>query len=177
MTLIAHTIWGAFFCKIFGFSFTALRVSTLIVGWVGLLATFFFFREGGLEKKQAFWATLLIALNPLYLVLSFSYMTDVPFMCFVILSALFFLKFIHGKPNYHLVLATLFSIIATLIRQPGILLPLSFFFIYIIKNKTSLKSVIQSVTPLISTTTILILFTNWRKSNYGYPIVLELRTI
>ena len=167
MTLIAHTIWGAFFCKIFGFSFTALRVSTLVVGWIGLIATFFFFQEGGLEKKQAFWATLLIALNPLYLVLSFSYMTDVPFMCFVVFSALFFLKFIHNKPNYHLVLATLFSIIATLIRQPGILLPLSFFFIYILKNKTSLNIVIQSVTPLISTTTILILFTNWRKSNYG----------
>ncbi|MFK8006058.1 MAG: ArnT family glycosyltransferase [Saprospiraceae bacterium] len=167
MTLIAHTIWGTLFCKIFGFSFTALRVSTLIISWIGLLATFFFFREGGLEKKKAFWATLLIALNPLYLVLSFSYMTDIPFMCFVILSALFFLKFIHKKPNYNLYWATVFSVIATLIRQPGILLPLSFFFIYILKNKTSLKSVFQSVIPLFSTTTILILFTTWRKNNYG----------
>ncbi len=167
MTLIAHTLWGAFFCKLFGFSFTALRISNLIISWIGLLATFFFFREGGLGKKLAFWTTLLIALNPLYLVLSFSYMTDVPFMCFVILSALFFLKYIHGKPNYHLILATIFSIIATLIRQPGILVPLAFFFIYILKNRTSLNTVFQSVIPLFSTASVLLLFTTWRKSNYG----------
>jgi len=167
MTLIAHTIWGALFCKIFGFSFTVLRVSTLVISWIGLLATFHLFREGGFEKKQAFWATLLIALNPLYLVLSFSYMTDVPFMSFVILSALFFLKFIHGKPIRHLIFATIFSIIATLIRQPGILLPIAFFFIYITKNKTSLNAVFQSFTPLFLTISVLITFTSWRKNNFG----------
>jgi hypothetical protein len=35
---IAQIAWGALFCLPFGFSFTALRLSTLVLGWVGVLA-------------------------------------------------------------------------------------------------------------------------------------------
>jgi hypothetical protein len=143
MTLIAHTMWGAFFCKVFGFSFTVLRFSTLVLGWLGLLVSYRFFQEGGMKKNHSFWATVLFAFNPFYFANSFTYMTEVPFMCFLMLAAFFSLKAINDKGQKNIFLAALFSIIATMIRQPGILVPIAFFITYIAKNKLSFKSLIK----------------------------------
>lgn len=167
MTLIAHTMWGAFFCKIFGFSFTVLRFSTLVLGWAGLLVSYLFFQEGGMKKKHAFWATILLAFNPFYFVNSFSYMTEVPFMCFLMSAAYFSLKAINEKGKRNILLAALFSIIATMIRQPGVLVPIAFLITYVAKNKLSLNTVTQGVTPFLLTLGSLISFTIWRNSNYG----------
>src|SRR5262245_39140062 len=38
--LFAQVYWGAIFCFPFGFSFTALRLSTLSLGLIGVLATY-----------------------------------------------------------------------------------------------------------------------------------------
>ncbi len=167
MTLIAHTMWGAFFCKIFGFSFTVLRFSTLVLGWIGILVTYRFFEEGGMKKNHAFWATILLAFNPFYFANSFSYMTEVPFMCFLMSAAYFSLKAINEKGQKNILLATLFSIIATMIRQPGVLVPIAFLITYLAKNKFSIKTVTQGFTPSVLTLGSLILFTNWRNANYG----------
>jgi hypothetical protein len=167
MTLIAHTMWGALFCKIFGFSFTVLRFSTLVLGWIGLLVTYRFFQEGGMKEKQAFWATILLAFNPFYFANSFSYMTEVPFMCFLMSAAYFSLKALNGEEQKNILLAAVFSIIATMIRQPGILVPLAFLITYITKNKLSLRSVAHGFTPFLLTLGSLIMFTNWRNTNFG----------
>ena len=167
MTLIAHTMWGALFCKIFGFSFTVLRFSTLLLGWITLLTTFYLFQESKIKEKHAFGLTLLLLFNPFFFSLSFTYMTDVPFLCFVILSAYFFLKTINDKGNYNIIFAIVFSIIATLIRQPGILIPLAFLPVLLIKNKLSLSGIFQSVSPIIATYGSLYFFTVWRKANFG----------
>src|SRR4029078_13384805 len=37
MPLIAQVLWGALFCLPFGFSFTALRTSTITLGFLGIL--------------------------------------------------------------------------------------------------------------------------------------------
>ena len=37
--LIAQVVWGALFCLPYGFSFTALRLSTAVLGFAGILAT------------------------------------------------------------------------------------------------------------------------------------------
>jgi hypothetical protein len=167
MTLIAHTMWGAFFCKVFGFSFTVLRFSTLVLGWLGLLVSYRFFQEGGMKKNHSFWATVLFAFNPFYFANSFTYMTEVPFMCFLMLAAFFSLKAINDKGQKNIFLAALFSIIATMIRQPGILVPIAFFITYIAKNKLSFKSLIKGFISTFLTLGSLILFTNWRNTNYG----------
>ena len=167
MTLIAHTLWGALFCKIFGFSFTALRFSTLVMGWIGILATYGLLKESRFSKKHAFWCTLLLTFNPLYFSLAYSYMTDVPFYTFMILASLFFIKALNHKGTHNIILATVFSIIAVLIRQLGILMPMAFLIIYLIKNKTTLKTVFQAVTPLFVTYGIMTAFIQWRATNYG----------
>lgn len=71
---------GALFIKIFGFSFTAAYASVLLVA----LATAYLLQRSfvllGLRERNAAFATLTLVLSPLFIPLSFSFMSDVPGM-------------------------------------------------------------------------------------------------
>jgi hypothetical protein len=71
---------GALFIKIFGFSFTAAYASVLLVA----LATAFLLQRIfvllGLRESNATFATLTLVLSPLFIALSFSFMSDIPGM-------------------------------------------------------------------------------------------------
>jgi hypothetical protein len=86
MTLIAQVFWGALFCLPGGFSFDALRVSTLVAGLVGVLALYGLLRHYGASLGVATIGALTFAVNPLYLGMSCTFMTDVPFTALMILS-------------------------------------------------------------------------------------------
>jgi len=77
--VVAQAYWGALFCLPFGFSFNALRVSTGVLGALGLFAQYQLVRELGAGRRVALVAGLSLAVNPFYLDLSTGFMTDVPF--------------------------------------------------------------------------------------------------
>jgi len=70
--------WGALFIKVFGFSFTMLRVSMLPIA----MATVFLFHQilvrFGVNSRNAVIGTLTLGLSPLFLPLADSFMTDIP---------------------------------------------------------------------------------------------------
>jgi hypothetical protein len=70
-------IVGAIFIKLFGFSFTVVRLSTLpaAMGTVFLLHRIFV--RCGMSERNATLATLSFALSPLFLLMSMTFMTDV----------------------------------------------------------------------------------------------------
>jgi hypothetical protein len=79
---------GAAFVRLFGFSFTAVRMSTLLVS---LILVFFLqrtFVHAGITERNATLATLALVLSPLYLMLSVIYMTDI-FGLFAIVLCLY----------------------------------------------------------------------------------------
>ena len=79
---------GAAFIKLFGFSFTAARMSTLLVA---LLTAFLLQRtlvRAGIHERNATLGTLALVLSPIYLMLSATYMSDV-FGLFSILLCLY----------------------------------------------------------------------------------------
>src|SRR3990172_4055803 len=69
-TLLAQALWGALFCLPFGFSFTALRISTLTLGLAGVLAVYLILREAGFGRRGATLGAMTVAVNPIYFVLS-----------------------------------------------------------------------------------------------------------
>ena len=82
--------WGAGFASVFGFSMATLRMSTLVLA-LGLLVTFYLLaREHDVSPRGALFVTLAFCASPLFLLLSFSFMTDVPFAACVT-AALYFL--------------------------------------------------------------------------------------
>ncbi len=67
---------GALFIKLFGFSFTAVRASIWLVGMATAALMQRLFVRLGLNEWNATLAALTIALSPLLLPLTFSFMTD-----------------------------------------------------------------------------------------------------
>ena len=166
MPLVAQVLWGALFCLPFGFSFTALRVSTLVLGLIGIFATYALIKEVRAHTTIAFMAAMLITINPLYFQLSFTFMTDVPFFTFSMLSFLCIVRGVREGGNVDLFIGFIFSSIAILIRQLGMVIPLSFAAAYLMKNGLNRKTIPIACAPTIISTVILI----------GYQVLLQATT-
>lgn len=71
-------VWGALFIRLFGFSFTTVKLSTVPIA----LATVILFHSiqirFGITPRNAAIGTLALGLSPLYVPLAVSYMSDVP---------------------------------------------------------------------------------------------------
>jgi hypothetical protein len=80
--LVAQAMYGALVCSIFGFSFTTLRLSTLVLGWCGGVSLYVLARAAGARHGVALVCALFAITSPLYFVLSSTFMTDIPFFAF-----------------------------------------------------------------------------------------------
>lgn len=126
MTLFAQVLWGSLWCKIFGFSFTVLRFSTLFLGGIGVVYTYKLFKIFIDDNTNAFFLTLLILFNPIYLNLSYTFMTDVPFYALSIISIFYYLQYIKGGSLKFVLIASFFVVLAILIRQLALVIPFAF---------------------------------------------------
>jgi hypothetical protein len=147
--IISHTIWGYLFSLIFGFSFTVLRFSTLLLGFAGVVMSYELFRACYIRHKVALLGALVICFNPVYLSLSFTFMTDVPFYVLVVTSLFFYVKTLDEDRFLFLMVAVGFNIIAVLCRQLGIFIPLAFLIAYLYRYGWSKKTGFRAVTPLL----------------------------
>lgn len=126
MTLLTQLLWGALFCRIGGFSFTALRLSTLVLSLVGVLATYGAIRRVGAKPRVALLGALTLALNPIYFCLSYTFMTDVPFIAIAMVSVYFFVRYLEDARTPDYALGVLAMIAALYVRQFALLIPLGF---------------------------------------------------
>ena len=142
--LLPQVLWGALFCLPWGFSFTALRFSTLTLGLLGVIVTYGLFKEVSLNRKIAVLGASILLVNPLYFGLANTFMTDVPHYTVSILSLYFFVRGI--KYNYWraIIIALLVAIISLLIRQVTAALFLGYAITYVVKN-LRLDALITSV--------------------------------
>jgi 4-amino-4-deoxy-L-arabinose transferase-like glycosyltransferase len=169
MTLLSQTLWGAVFCAPFGFSFTALRFSTLSLGLLGIAGMYALLRQLVTDRKIALISALAFGLNPIYFALSHMFMTDVPFTSFAVLSLVFLLRSLTRESDVYLFIGLLFAVAATLCRQPGVFLTVTFGVTLLLKYGFSPRWFARAV---ISTTVgpgALWLFSHWMMLNGGLP--------
>jgi Dolichyl-phosphate-mannose-protein mannosyltransferase len=119
----AQILWGALFCLPFGFSFSALRVSTVVLAWLGALALYGTLRELGRARSESLIATLVLIANPVFFVLSFSFMTDVPFVSVSNIAFFFIVRGFSRRSSLELWLGCVFGVIGFFIRQIAIAIP------------------------------------------------------
>jgi len=129
MTLYAHVLWGFVFVKLFGFSFTVLRFSILVLSFVTLCITERLFFQMTKNKIYSLFIALLLLFNPLFLSLSNSYMTDISFLCFFTISIYSFYLFCITEQFKYLIIGFSISLVTIFIRQLGIVIPLGFLFL------------------------------------------------
>lgn len=80
-----QVLWNASFIKLFGASFTALRFSTLPIAMGTVYLLYCILARFAVNPWNATLATLTVGLSPLFLVLTTSFMTDIPgFFCLLL---------------------------------------------------------------------------------------------
>ena len=82
----AQIAWGTLFAGFGGFSYTALRLSTLALALLGTLAFHGMLRALGCAAVPALIGALTLAVYPVAFVLSFTFMTDVPMLAAMLVS-------------------------------------------------------------------------------------------
>jgi hypothetical protein len=118
----AHVLWGALFCAPFGFSFTALRLSTWVLSLLGLVGFYVLLRELGVSRRDALLGVGLVGFYPVYFILSFSFMTDVPFVALVIWFFAALARSVARESTGALAAAVVFACLAVAVRPVGVFL-------------------------------------------------------
>lgn len=171
--LFFQAFWGALFCLPFGFSFTALRFSTLTLGLIGVIGTYLLLREVNANQKISLLGALLLVVNPLYFGLANSFMTDVPFMALSILSFYFLIRGLKRESIGEIILGLCLVYINILIRQYAIVILLSFALAYAVKKRFKLKFLFASFVIFSSGVLLHIFYQNWLYSTGRTPAIAE----
>jgi hypothetical protein len=172
-TLIAQVLWGALFCLPFGFSFNALRLSTLILASLGLFATYTILREVQATRRLAVYGTIMIAVNPLYLCLANTFMTDVPFFSLAMISVLFFIRTLKHSRKSDVCIATVFAVLAALVRQIGVFLPIAFAAACIYTHGSIKKTRFSEYAPAIAAIASVAIYLTYLRQMHGLPASFE----
>ena len=168
MTLIGHVLWGALFSVPFGFSFIALRVSTLVMGAAGIAGTYLLFREWKLSQVTALLGAATVAFNPIYFELSATFMTDVPFYTVSVFSVIFFLRYWNTRKRLELWTGLGLAIFATLIRQVGVLIPLAWGCAEIYRSGIRWRILWRAAWPGMLAIAVLMVYQFFVAPNFGF---------
>lgn len=170
MTLLTHVLWGALFCFPFGFSFTTLRISALTISIFGVMALYLYLSKSDYPRKVRWAACMTLVANPLYFSQSYTFMTDMPFTVFAIISLAFFLENLQSGSTVCLIGGTIIACMAILSRQIGLFIVLAFFPAFLLRFGASLKNFARAVMPFLCGATALAVFQFWMKKNTGLPV-------
>lgn len=116
---LAHIAWGALWCALLGFSFTVLRISTLVLGLVAGWGVARVALALQMSRSLAILCGLALMVNPVFSNLSFTYMTDVPFAAFTALACWWYIRSLNDATPRSLFIASVFAVLSFSIRQFG----------------------------------------------------------
>ncbi len=140
--------WAAAFVYVLGFDFWVLRLSTLLAGLGGIVATYALMRNLKVESRISLLGATAVAVNPVYYSLSNTFMTDVPFYFLAVTSVIMLMRELQGDGVKWLVGGVVFSCAAILNRQLGFVIPLGFAAAYVwAQPNKSIKGVLIALLP------------------------------
>lgn len=116
-----HIGMGALVCSIFGASHVVLRALTVGMAFVAVVGLFFSLRRVGASGETAGLLTLLLASNPLFVHLSYTFMTDISALAFAGLYILLVLSGMRQASAWRVALAGIMLCCAVSIRQTWVL--------------------------------------------------------
>jgi 4-amino-4-deoxy-L-arabinose transferase-like glycosyltransferase len=127
VTLIFQVIWGAIFSLIFGTSFGAMRLSTVILVAASIPAVYGICRLLGVGQHRAVLGAAIYAFNPLTFALAFTFMSDPQFTALMIISVFWYVRGFQLGPAgvRSTLIGSVFAALAFLTRQQGLLVPLA----------------------------------------------------
>lgn len=125
MPLLGLWLWSAPFVAALGHNLFVLRLSTIVLGWLGLIALDDLLRQLKIPAWQAAFATAAFALNPIFFLSQGTYMTDVPAVSFALIALCLYGRAMQRDNGICLAAATLAAILGVVTRQHVIAAPVT----------------------------------------------------
>lgn len=126
-TLIVHTYWGALFSWLFGMNFTSPTVANIVAAFIAAVAFYALLRRLSYSPLLSGLGVALLTLNPYFINLSYSFMTELTFLATLLLSVLFYFEGLGRLQARYgivwLIAGSVFATLAFLTRQFGVALP------------------------------------------------------
>lgn len=157
-SFVLQFIYGTFFVKLFGLSFTILKISTLSLTWILILTSYALFRSVQSPIVSCL-LTSILSFNPIILNLSNTFMPDVPVLVYSVLATLFIFEYFKSPHNTYLLGITFFCILAVFVRQSALVIPVAFGMSHFLMNKSFNKNTfLTSWSPTFLTILAIYLF-------------------
>lgn len=167
--LFTQAYWGALFCLPTGFSFLALRCSTIVLASMGITSLYSMIREINCPRKIAALASLLLIFNPYYLGLATTFMTDVPFTALLIICFYFYVIALKRDSKGHLAAALAIGFLALGVRQYALIFIAALCFGYLLKRGIRLSTLALATGTLSSAIAFQLLYQYWLRSSGQSP--------
>jgi hypothetical protein len=124
--LLGQWLWAVPFLSVGSeWPHVALRISTILLGGLGLCAFYDLLRSEGFDPGQAGFLTGILAFNPLYFLLQGTFMSDVPALSFALIALALYRRAMDKNCLWTLTGAALAAILAVSTRQNAIAAPLA----------------------------------------------------
>ena len=150
-SLVGQTLYGSLLVKIFAPSFLVLRVSTLVLSCSTLVLLWGILLRIGIRRDLACLTLLAWAFNPIQFSLSFTYMTEIPFIFFIALALYLYVRHLETG-QFRLVLLSAATLgYAFLIRQTALLFILALVCSVLLDRQKSIWKRIRQVLPAAGT--------------------------
>jgi hypothetical protein len=159
--VFAQIWWGVLFCLPFGFSYLALRISTLVLGLGGVFAMYALLKELSGNARMALLGALVLACDPLYLGLSCGFMTDVPFLALAIIGTLLLFRGFRSDQTVFIVAGILVLFADVLVRQLVVVVLLAFAVGYLVRFGVTRANVLKAIVPMVLGTMLHFGYQHW----------------
>ncbi len=153
--------WGALFAEAFGFSFTTLRASTLVLGLIGGLEIYALYRLTWRSRTGATLAALTVLVDPIWFALSNTFMTDVPFVVLMLGAVLALIAGFQRDSARLLVVGIALAMLDLLMRQFGVVVLCAFAAGYVVRYGLRWKTLPIALAPLALGLLLNAAFTYW----------------
>src|SRR5262245_9666258 len=116
---LPQVLWGTLFTLPSGFSFTALRISTFVLSIASVCGLYVLLRELNVGRSAALCGAATLAVYPVFFILGFSFMTDVPFIAFIVAASLALVVALRRQSTAWLLAATALIALSISMRFTG----------------------------------------------------------
>ncbi len=120
--VITNVIVGGIFAKLFGMSFAVLRLSSVVMGGLGMLGVYALCRGLHCGPARSALTAAAFAFCPLHFGLSYTFMTDVPYTTLATFSLVALCAGLRLKRWWPVVAGVALAVAAALSRQTGVVL-------------------------------------------------------
>lgn len=162
---ITLIVWGAIFTKIFGFSLANLHLSVVILIPFLLIALYKLFILAGCSKQKSLIFTLFFLSIPWILQLSYTFLTDIPFLAIEIFALLFYLQGFKKDKPMNFLLGSIFASLAFLTRQLGIVFAFAAFVTVLFSKNGARQKIKNTLASLLIPLLVSFLYVRW----LGFP--------